>query len=68
MSKCCCDPFKIHKKTSNCVVMCYHKCVTPMFHSKTGRNYVFGAERKSYKCQGKCQLNKASPVPQKKKN
>ena len=25
MSKCCCDLFKIHKKTSNCVVTCYHK-------------------------------------------
>ena len=37
------DLFKIHKKTSNCVVTCYHKffyCVTPMSHSKTGRNYV----------------------------
>ena len=25
ISKCCCDVFKIQKKTSNCVVMCYHK-------------------------------------------
>ena len=25
MSKWCYDPFKIHEKTSNCVVTCYHK-------------------------------------------
>ena len=25
MSKCRCDLFNIHKKTSNCVVTCYHK-------------------------------------------
>ena len=25
ISKCCCDVFKIQKKTSNCVVTCYHK-------------------------------------------
>ena len=43
-------------------------CVTPMSHSKTGRNYVSSAERKSCKCQGKCQLNRASPVPPHKKN
>ena len=25
ISQCCCDLFKIQKKTSNCVVTCYHK-------------------------------------------
>ena len=25
MSKCCCDLFKIHKNTSNCVATCYHE-------------------------------------------
>ena len=72
MSKCCCDLFKKHKKTSNykcryVLSQTFFYCVTPMSHSKTGRNYVFSAERKSCKCQGKCQLNRASPVPPRKK-
>ena len=58
MSKCC-DLFKIHKKTSNCVVTCYHKSfstasqpVTPMSHSKIGRNYVSSAERNHANARG----------------
>ena len=71
MSKCCCDLFKIHKKTSNCVITCYHKsfstaslqCLT-----RKGEETMSNAERKSCKCQVKCKLNKASPVPPHKKN
>ena len=72
MSKCCCDLFKKYKKTSNykcryVLSQTFFYCVTPMSHSITGRNYVSSAERKSCKCQGKCQLNRASPVPTRKK-
>ena len=74
MSKCCCDLFKIHKKTSNCVVTCYHKSFsTASLQCLTRKREetmcpLSSAERKSCKCQGKCQLNRSSPVPPHKKN
>ena len=40
MSKCCCDPFKIHKKKVTALICVMKKCiyrVNPMSHSKTGR-------------------------------
>ena len=70
MGKCGCSPFKIHKKK----VFALLRVVTKVFllcdtnASKMGRNFVSSAERKSCKCQLKCQLNRVSPVPQKKKN
>ena len=70
MGKCGCGPFKIHKKT----VFALLRVITKVFllcdtnASKMGRNFVSSAERKSCKCQLKCQLNRVSPVPQKKKN
>ena len=79
MGKCGCGPFKIHKKK---VIALIHKkkviallrVITKVFLlrdtnvSKMGRNLVSSAERKSCKGQWKCQLNRVSPVPQKKKN
>ena len=70
MGKCGCGPFKIHKKK----VFALLRVITKVFllcdtnASKMGRNFVSSAERKSCKCQLKCQLNRVSPVPQKKKN
>ena len=70
MGKCGCCPFKIHKKK----VFALLPVITKVFllcdtnASKMGRNFVPSAERKSCKCQLKCQLNRVSPVPQKKKN
>ena len=69
MGKCGCGPFKIHKKK----VIALLRVITKVFLlrdtnvSKMGRNLVSSAERKSCKCQWKCQLNRVSPVPQKKK-
>ena len=67
ISKCYCDLFKIQKKTSNCVVTCYHKSVsTPSLQCLTRKweeTIVSSAERKSCKCHVKCKLNRASPVP-----
>ena len=66
MGKCGCGPFKIHKKK----VFALLRVITKVFllcdtnASKMGRNFVSSAERKSCKCQ----LNRVSPVPQKKKN
>ena len=70
MGKCGCGPFKIHKKK----VFALLRVITKVFllcdtnALKMGRNFVPSAERKSCKCQLKCQLNRVSPVPQKKKN
>ena len=70
MGKCGCGPFKIHKKK----VFALLRVITKVFLlcdtnvSKMGRNCVPSAERKSCKCQLKCQLNRVSPVHQKKKN
>ena len=57
------------QKESNCIVTCYQVFLLRDSNvSKTGRNFVSSSERKSCKCQWKCQLNRGSPVPQKKKN
>ena len=70
MGNCGCGPFKIHKKK----IIALLRVITKVFLlcdtnvSKIGRNLVSSAERKSCKCQWKCQLNRVSPVPQKKKN
>ena len=70
MGKCGCGSFKIHKNK----VIALLRVITKVFLlcdtnvSKMGRNVVSSGERKSCKCQLKCQLNRVSPVPQKKKN
>ena len=67
MGKCGCGPFKIHKKK----VFALLRVITKVFllcdtnASKMGKKLVSSAERKSCKCQLKCQLNRVSPVPQK---
>ena len=69
MGKCGCGPLKIHKKKVFALLRVITKnvllCDTNA--SKMGINFVSSAERKSCKCQLKCQLNRVSPVPQKKK-
>ena len=63
MGKCGCGLFKIHKKK----VIALLRVITKVFLlgdtnvSKMGRNLVSSAERKSCKCQWKCQLNRVSP-------
>ena len=62
MGKCGCGPFKIHKKK----VFALLRVITKVFllcdtnASKMGRNFVPSAERKSCKCQLKCQLQAVS--------
>ena len=70
MGKCGCGPFKIHKKKVFALLRVITKVFLPFDTnaSKMGRNFVSSAERKSCKCLLKCQLNRVSPVQQKKKN
>ena len=64
MGKYGCGPFKIHKKK----VFALSRVITKVFllcdtnASKMGKNFVSSAERKSCKCQLKCQLNRVSPA------
>ena len=62
MGNCGCGPFKIHKKKIIALLRVITKvvllCDTNV--SKIGRKLVSSAERKSCKCQWKCQLNSQS--------
>ena len=73
ISKCCCDLDLKYKKRQVIVSL---RVITKVFllrHSNVSlenrkKPLTSSAERKSCKCQVKCKLNRASPVPPHKKN
>ena len=62
MSQCCCDLFKIHKKTRNCVVTCYHKSFL-LRHSnvslENGKKLCVQCRKKIMKMPGEVQVEQS---------